>query len=179
MTTTTKKINGDGLDIPAALRRVKGETPALPAKPTAAKPAATKPLTAKQAAQQRAGVKVTADKKAPAPVEAPAPAPAPAPAKTPEAKLAEGKAQIKAAQAAKAAKSAKPVGELLKAVKAHAKHFAHKNGWDLLLKWSDADISKELVGLTSKTAAVEKMRKVAQGLNKQRPKDQPAPARAS
>jgi hypothetical protein len=175
MTATTKKINGDGLDIPAALRRVKGETPALPAKPTAAKPAATKPLTAKQAAQQRAGVKVTADKKAPAP----APVKAPAPAKTPEAKLAEGKAQIKAAQVAKAAKSAKPVGELLKAVKAHAKHFAHKNGWDLLLKWSDADISKELVGLTSKTAAVEKMRKVAQGLNKQRPKDQPAPARAS
>ena len=75
-------------------------------------------------------------------------------------------------------KPAKPVGELLKAVKAHAKHFAHKNGWDLLLLWSDADLSKELAGLTSKSAAVAKMRKVAQGLNKARPKDQPAPARA-
>ena len=173
------KVNGnsDGLDIPAALRRVKGEATAAPAKPTPAKPSAskptpvkpaakptkapaTKPLTGKQQAQLRAGVKVTAT--APAKPAAPA---------TPEAKLAEGKAQIKAA------KAAKPVGELLAAVKKHAKHFAHKNGWDLLLLQSDADLRKELEGVTSKSAAVEKMRKVAQGLNAKRPKDQPAPAR--
>ena len=159
----TSKMNGnsDGLDIPAALRRVKGEATAAPAKPTPAKPAPAKPsatkptpatkptkapkgkpLTGKQQAQLRAGVKVT--DKAPA-------APAKPAAETPEAKLAAGKAAIKTA------KAAKPVGELLKAVKAHGKKFAHKNGWDLLLKWSDADISKELAGVTSKTAAVEKM----------------------
>jgi hypothetical protein len=156
------KVNGnsDGLDIPAALRRVKGETPkASPAKPAATKPTATKALTAKQAAQKRAGVKVTADKA----VKAPAPAAA---------------APAKPAPAAKPAKAAKPVGELLKAVKAHAKHFAYKNGWDLLLLWSDADLSKELVDITSKSAAIAKMRKVAQGLNKSRPKDKPAPERA-
>jgi hypothetical protein len=168
------KVNGnsDGLDIPAALRRTKGETKPT-AKPSPAKPAATKaapkskPLTAKQAAQKRAGVKVTADKA----VKAPAPAAA-APAKTPEAKLIEGKAQIKAA------KAAKPVGELLAAVKKHAKHFAHKNGWDLLLLQSDAELKAQLEGIPSKSAAIVKMRKVAQGLNKSRPKDQPAPARA-
>jgi hypothetical protein len=159
----TSKMNGnkDGMDIPAALRREKGETSKLPAKPAPApvtKPTPKAPLSAKGAAQARAGVKIT-DKVKPAKAAAPA---KPAPAAKP----------------AKPATPAKPVGELLKAVKAHAKHFAHKNGWDLLLKWSDADLSKELAGLTSKSAAVAKMRKVAQGLNKARPKDQPAPARA-
>jgi hypothetical protein len=160
----SSKMNGNtDLAIPAFLKG-SAKTKPTPAKPTPAKPSAvkptpatkptkaptTKPLSAKGQAQLRGGVKVT-DK-----VAAPA----------------------KPAPAAKPAKPAKPVGELLKAVKAHAKHFAHKNGWDLLLLWSDADLSKELAGLTSKSAAVAKMRKVAQGLNKQRPKDQPAPARA-
>ena len=161
----SSKMNGNtDLAIPAFLKgsaKTK-PTPAKPSavKPTPAKPVPTKPapkattpkpLSAKGQAQLRGGVKVTDKVSAPAKPAAPA---------------------------AKPVKPAKPVGELLKAVKAHAKHFAHKNGWDLLLLWSDADLSKELVGLTSKSAAVAKMRKVAQGLNKQRPKDQPAPARA-
>jgi hypothetical protein len=124
------------------------------AKKAVAKAPATKALSAKQLAQQAAGVKVTEAPKVPA-----APAAAPAPA-------------------AKPVKSGKPVGELLKAVKAHGKKFAHKNGWDLLLKQSDAEISKGLEGLSSKAAAIKAMRKVAQGLDKQRPKDQPAPARS-
>jgi hypothetical protein len=167
------KVNGnsDGLDIPAALRRTKGETKPT-AKPSPAKPAAkptpaTKPAkapTAKQAAQARAGVKVTEKVGKLLGQMAPAAPAAAAPAKP--------------APAAKPVKPGKPVGELLAAVKKHAKHFAHKNGWDLLLLQSDAELKAQLEGIPSKSAAIVKMRKVAQGLNKSRPKDQPAPARA-
>jgi hypothetical protein len=114
-----------------------------------------KALSAKGEAQKRAGLKVTEAAKTPATPPAAKPVPA-----------------------AKPAKAGKPIGELVKAVKAHGKKFAHKNGWDLLLKWSDAEIAKELEGVPSKAAAVEKMRKAAQALNAKRPKDQPAPARA-
>jgi hypothetical protein len=166
------KAKNDDLAIPTFLKREKGEKPVKPrpvaaaaAKPAvvkapATKPAAkTKPLTGKQLAQQRAGVAVT-DKTKPAPA-------APVTPVAPVAPVVDRGAVVKTAPKGKPAKSPK---ELVKAVKAHAKKFAHKNGWDLLLLQSDAEIEAEVTGLTSKAAAVKKMRTVAQGLDKTRPK---------
>ena len=168
--TTDKKMNGnaDGLEIPAALRRTPGSNKPAGAKAAPAKPAVTKTPakpkaapkapkgkapTAKQIAQQAAGVKVTEAAK---------------PAATPPAPPA----------AAKPAPAGKPVAELLKAVKKHGKHFAHKNGWDLLIAQSDSEITQAFEGATSKAAAIKAARKAAQALDKKRPKDQPAPERA-
>jgi hypothetical protein len=161
------KAKNDDLAIPTFLKREKGEKPVKPrpvaaaaAKPAvvkapATKPAAkTKPLTGKQLAQQRA------DKTKPAPA-------APVTPVAPVAPVVDRGAVVKTAPKGKPAKSPK---ELVKAVKAHAKKFAHKNGWDLLLLQSDAEIEAEVTGLTSKAAAVKKMRTVAQGLDKKRPK---------
>jgi hypothetical protein len=158
MSTDTKN---DSLAIPDFLKRKPGAKPAV--KPAAAtkpavvkapatKPAAkTKPLTGKQLAQQRAGVKVTAPVAPAKPVEPP-------------------KASTPAAPVVAEPKPGKAPKDLVKAVKAHAKKFAHQNGWDIIVElWSDADIEKVVTGLSSKRAAIQKMRDVAKALDKKRP----------
>jgi hypothetical protein len=175
MTTQKNGSNNDGLDIPAALRRTKGETPAKPTAP--AKPA----LSAKAEAQQRAGVKVTDKVKPTKPAKAPKatkPAAAPKAPATPANATAAADPVVKADAKDKPVVTAKQVAVLVKAIRAHATHFAYKNGWDFIVKWSDAEITKAIDGLSSKSAAIKHMRKIAQGLNAKRPKDQPAPARA-
>jgi len=130
------------------------KAPAVTKAPAQPKAAKGKALSAKAEAQQRAGVKVT---------EPTVPA-----ATTPAPK----------APADKPVVSAKDTAKLVKAVRAHGEHFAHKNGWDLLIKQTDAEIAAQLDGIASKTAAIKKMRTTAQALDKKRTKDQPAPKKA-
>jgi hypothetical protein len=60
--------------------------------------------------------------------------------------------------------------EMLKVVKAHAKKFAHQNGWDLIIaNWSDEQITAEIATETAKRKAIAKMRDIAKALDKKRP----------
>jgi hypothetical protein len=109
--------------------------------------APAKPLTAKQLAQQAGGVKVTGTEAA--------------------------KPAVDRGAVVKAPKAAKPKvspAEMLKVVKAHAKKFAHQNGWDLIIaNWSDEQITAEIATETAKRKAIAKMRDIAKALDKKRP----------